>query len=66
MPKCGSRYLAKMGMGTQQIEDALISLLPDDVAVIRMDADSTKGKDAHKRCWRSSTRPSARCCWARR
>ncbi len=48
-PKCGSRYLAKMGMGTQQIEDALISLLPDDVAVIRMDADSTKGKDAHKR-----------------
>ena len=47
-PKCGSRYLAKMGLGTQQVEDALIQLLPDDVEVIRMDADSTRGKDAHK------------------
>ena len=48
-PRCGSRYLAKMGMGTQQIEDALVAMLPDDVEVIRMDADSTRGKDAHKR-----------------
>ena len=47
-PKCGSRYLAKMGLGTQQVEDALVQLLPDDVEVIRMDADSTRGKDAHK------------------
>lgn len=47
-PKCGSRYLAKMGLGTQQVEDALIQLLPDNVEVIRMDADSTRGKDAHK------------------
>ena len=48
-PRCGSRYLAKMGLGTQQVEDALHALLPDDVAVIRMDADSTRGKDGHKR-----------------
>ena len=48
-PRCGSRYLAKMGVGTQQVEDALRSLLPSDVAVIRMDADSTKGKDGHKK-----------------
>lgn len=48
-PKCGSRYLAKMGMGTQQVEDALRALLPDHVEVIRMDADSTKGKDGHQR-----------------
>lgn len=48
-PKCGSRYLAKMGMGTQQVEDALLALLPEHVKVIRMDADSTRGKDAHKR-----------------
>ena len=47
-PKCGSRYLAKMGLGTQQVEDALLRLLPQDVEVIRMDADSTRGKDAHK------------------
>lgn len=48
-PKCGSRYLAKMGMGTQQVEDALVALMPEHVKVIRMDADSTRGKDAHKR-----------------
>ena len=48
-PKCGSRYLAKMGLGTQQIEDALRQMLPEDVAIIRMDADSTRGKDAHKK-----------------
>ena len=48
-PKCGSRYLAKMGLGTQQVEDALAQLLPEHVQIIRMDADSTKGRDAHKR-----------------
>ena len=48
-PRCGSRYLAKMGLGTQQVEDALRQLLPEDVEVVRMDADSTRGKDAHKR-----------------
>lgn len=48
-PQCGSRYLAKMGLGTQQVEDALRALLPAEVAVVRMDADSTRGKDAHKR-----------------
>ena len=48
-PKCGSRYLAKMGLGTQQVEDALRAILPEHVTVIRMDADSTRGKDAHKR-----------------
>ena len=48
-PKCGSRYLAKMGLGTQQVEDALRAVLPEHVTVIRMDADSTRGKDAHKR-----------------
>ena len=47
-PKCGSRYLAKMGLGTQQVEDALVGLLPAGVEVIRMDADSTRGKDGHK------------------
>lgn len=48
-PKCGSRYLAKMGLGTQQVEDALRAIMPPHVRIIRMDADSTKGKDAHKR-----------------
>ncbi|MDO4436619.1 MAG: primosomal protein N' [Coriobacteriaceae bacterium] len=48
-PKCGSRYLAKMGLGTQQVEDALRELLPADVPVIRMDADSTRAKGAHQK-----------------
>ena len=48
-PQCGSPYLAKMGLGTQQVEDALRQILPDDVAVIRMDADSTRGKNGHAR-----------------
>ena len=48
-PKCGSRYLAKMGLGTQQVEDVLRALLPGDVAVIRMDADSTRTKGAHQK-----------------
>ena len=48
-PKCGSRYLAKMGLGTQRVEDALRAVLPAHVKIIRMDADSTRGKDAHKR-----------------
>lgn len=48
-PKCGSRYLAKMGLGTQQVEDALRALLPADVPVIRMDADSTRAKGAHQK-----------------
>ena len=48
-PKCGSRYLAKMGLGTQQVEDAVRALMPGHVKVIRMDADTTRGKDGHKR-----------------
>ena len=48
-PRCGSRYLAKMGLGTQQVEDALVELLPEHVRVIRMDADSTRGKDGHRK-----------------
>lgn len=48
-PQCGSRYLAKMGLGTQQVEDALRALLPDHVEIIRMDADSTRGKDGHRK-----------------
>ena len=48
-PRCGSRYLAKMGIGTQQVEDALRQIMPEHVEIIRMDADSTRGKDGHKK-----------------
>ncbi len=48
-PQCGSPYLAKMGLRTQQVEDALRQLLPSDVAVIPWMPDSTRGKDGHAR-----------------
>lgn len=53
-PQCGSHYLKMSGMGTQQVEDRLREQLDGIVAggvpVIRMDADSTRGKDGHERC----------------
>lgn len=47
-PNCGSIYLAQFGVGTQRVEDELRMLLGDDVDVIRMDADSTRGKGSHQ------------------
>ena len=47
-PKCGSPYLAAFGLGTQRVEDELAMLLPADVEVIRMDADTTRTKGAHQ------------------
>ena len=48
-PNCGSRYLGTYGIGTQRVEDELRMLLPEGVDVIRMDADTTKGKGDHQR-----------------
>lgn len=48
-PACGSRYLAAFGAGTQRVEDELALILPEDVDIIRMDADTTRGKDGHQR-----------------
>jgi primosomal protein N' (replication factor Y) len=48
-PNCGSRYMGAYGVGTQRVEDELRMLLPDDVAIVRMDADTTKGKGDHQR-----------------
>ncbi|MGI6229285.1 MAG: replication restart helicase PriA [Tractidigestivibacter sp.] len=48
-PNCGSRYMAAYGVGTQRVEDELRMLLPEDVEVIRMDADTTRTKGAHQR-----------------
>lgn len=47
-PNCGSRYLAAFGVGTQRVEDELRMLLPEGVDVIRMDADTTRGKGEHQ------------------
>ena len=48
-PNCGSRYLQAFGIGTQRVEDELAMVLPDDVSIIRMDADSTRAKNSHQR-----------------
>lgn len=45
-PKCGRSYIKYSGIGTQQIESELKKMFPE-VSCIRMDADTTKGKDAH-------------------
>ncbi|HET6351161.1 MAG TPA: primosomal protein N', partial [Coriobacteriia bacterium] len=47
-PECGSPYLRQFGAGTQRVETELNALLPD-WPVVRMDADTTKGKGAHER-----------------
>lgn len=47
-PECGSPYLRQFGAGTQRVESELASLFPD-LACVRMDADTTKGKGGHQR-----------------
>jgi primosomal protein N' (replication factor Y) len=45
--KCKSRQLHFTGVGTQRVELELKALLPE-VGVLRMDADTTSGKEGHR------------------
>ena len=45
-PKCGSKYLSRMGTGTQAIEDEIKGVFPS-AKVLRMDADTTSTKGGH-------------------
>lgn len=45
-PECDSPYIGGFKAGTQQIEAAVQKLFPD-ARVLRMDLDTTKGKDGH-------------------
>ena len=47
-PRCSSPYLRQFGAGTQRVEAELAVLL-EDFPVVRMDADTTKGKGGHER-----------------
>ena len=47
-PSCGSPYLRQFGAGTQRVEAELAALLPG-LPIVRMDADTTKGKGGHER-----------------
>lgn len=48
-PKCSSPYLKKFGAGTERVEAELRQIVPDDMPIVRMDADTTKGKGAHEK-----------------
>ena len=46
-PKCGSKYIAGMKAGTQQVEDKIKEFFPN-ARVIRMDRDTTQKKGGHE------------------
>ena len=45
-PQCGSRYIRYFGAGTQKVEEELRRMFPD-TGIVRMDIDTTSGKDGH-------------------
>ncbi len=45
-PSCGSKFIKQFGAGTQKVEEEFLKLFPDKKTV-RMDIDTTRGKDAH-------------------
>ncbi len=49
-PECGKPYLKQFGVGTQQVEAHAKACFPD-ARVLRMDLDTTRGKDAHKKIY---------------
>lgn len=46
--KCGSNYLQKVGSGTEKLEEELSKIFPK-ARIIRMDNDTTRGKNAHEK-----------------
>ena len=48
-PHCGSPYLRKFGTGTERVEMQLREIVPEDMPIVRMDADTTKGKNGHEK-----------------
>lgn len=47
-PECGEDSVRYSGFGTQKIEDDLKRLIPD-AKIMRMDTDSTSGKNSHEK-----------------
>lgn len=46
-PSCGSTLIGRFGTGTQKVEEAVQELFPG-VRTLRMDADTTAGKNGHE------------------
>ena len=51
-PVCGSEYLAGFGMGTEKAEELVKQAFPG-IRTLRMDADTTSGKDGHSQILRA-------------
>ena len=47
-PQCGSPYIRQLGPGTQYALQQLEELLPAGTPLVRMDADSTRGRYGHE------------------
>jgi len=47
-PACASLEMKELGAGTERVESDLRELLPT-AAIVRMDSDTTSGKDSHNR-----------------
>jgi len=47
-PACGSKYIGVLGIGTQQVEEAVKKNFPG-ARTLRMDADTTTGKEGHSK-----------------
>lgn len=47
-PDCGENAVRYSGFGTQKIEDELASFFPD-AKILRMDTDTTSGKNSHEK-----------------
>lgn len=45
-PECGGKYIRFFGAGTQKVEEEVRKLLPG-MSVVRMDYDTTGGRDGH-------------------
>lgn len=46
-PKCGSNLIGTFGIGTEKVEELLLKEFPG-IRVLRMDADTTSGKNGHQ------------------
>ena len=47
-PECGSKFIAPFGTGTQKVEEAIKARYPS-ARVLRMDMDTTTGKEGHNK-----------------
>jgi len=47
-PACGSKYIGTFGTGTQKVEEEVEKLFPD-ARILRMDHDTTQGKEGHQK-----------------